>query len=82
MPLGRKHLRRSRDAPTGGIGRMQRTTSNLGFNWIRSQLLDDPAPLWFQWISYIFFVVCALKLLIDKHLLSFDALRGLQNIDL
>ncbi len=21
MPLGRKHLRRSRDAPTGGIGR-------------------------------------------------------------
>jgi hypothetical protein len=23
MPLGRKHLRRSRDAPTGGIGRVK-----------------------------------------------------------
>src|ERR1700757_2411357 len=29
MPLGRKHLRRSRDAPTGGIG-LKRTTSSLG----------------------------------------------------
>jgi len=28
MPLGRKHLRRSRDAPTGGMG-LQRTTSIL-----------------------------------------------------
>jgi hypothetical protein len=30
MPLGRKHLRRSRDAPTGGIGPTQRATSRLG----------------------------------------------------
>jgi hypothetical protein len=30
MPLGRKHLRRSRDAPTGGIGHTQRTASRLG----------------------------------------------------
>jgi hypothetical protein len=30
MPLGRKHLRRSRDAPTGGIGHGQRATSRLG----------------------------------------------------
>ena len=29
MPLGREHLRRSRDAPTGGIG-LERSTSNLG----------------------------------------------------
>ena len=30
MPLGRKHLRRSRDAPTGGIGHPKRATSRLG----------------------------------------------------
>jgi hypothetical protein len=30
MPLGRKHLRRSRDAPTGGIGHTQRADSRLG----------------------------------------------------
>ena len=30
MPLGRKHLRRSRDAPTGGIGHTQRAASRLG----------------------------------------------------
>jgi len=30
MPLGRKHLRRSRDAPTGGIGHTQRASSRLG----------------------------------------------------
>ena len=30
MPLGRKHLRRSRDAPTGGDGHTQRATSRLG----------------------------------------------------
>jgi hypothetical protein len=30
MPLGRKHLRRSRDAPTGGIGHTQRANPRLG----------------------------------------------------
>jgi len=40
MPLGRKHLRRSRDAPTGGIGRTQRTTSRLGFLLPEVKLLD------------------------------------------
>jgi len=30
MPLGRKHLRRSRDAPTGGFGRSQRASFRLG----------------------------------------------------
>jgi hypothetical protein len=29
MPLGRKHLRRNRDAPTGENWPLQRTTSNL-----------------------------------------------------
>src|SRR5258708_15669445 len=29
MPLGRKHLRRSRDAPTGGFGHTQRAVSRL-----------------------------------------------------
>src|ERR1700746_1017732 len=31
MPLGRKHLRRTRAAPTGGVG-LKRTTSSLGGN--------------------------------------------------
>jgi hypothetical protein len=30
MPLGRKHPRRSRDAPTGGIGHNQRADFRLG----------------------------------------------------
>jgi len=34
MPLGRKHLRRSRDAPTGGIGLLKNY-----FHFTR--LLDD-----------------------------------------
>jgi len=29
MPLGRKHLRRNRDAPTGGMA-LKRSTSTLG----------------------------------------------------
>jgi hypothetical protein len=42
MPLGRKHLRRSRDAPTGGIGHTQRTTSRLGSTQQEVNLLDVP----------------------------------------
>jgi hypothetical protein len=38
MPLGRKHLRRSRDAPTGGIGHTQRANSRLGVK--RSEVND------------------------------------------
>jgi len=37
MPLGRKHLRRSRDAPTDGIGLIQRATFNLGSIPVGSQ---------------------------------------------
>ena len=44
MPLGRKHLRRSRDAPTGGIG-LERSTSNLGFAGPEVNSLDDGARL-------------------------------------
>jgi hypothetical protein len=40
MPLGRKHLRRSRDAPTGGIG-LERSTSNLGRNPEEVKPLDQ-----------------------------------------
>jgi hypothetical protein len=40
MPLGRKHLRRSRDAPTGGMA-CKRTTSNLGFAQPEVNSLDD-----------------------------------------
>src|SRR5438270_10227268 len=46
MPLGRKHLRRSRDAPTGGIGHTQRTTSRLGFSPVEVNIpLDAEYPL-------------------------------------
>jgi hypothetical protein len=31
MPLGRKHLRRNRDAPTGGIGRFKEQDSKVHF---------------------------------------------------
>jgi hypothetical protein len=41
MPLGRKHLRRSRDAPTGGIGHTQRAASRLGFPAPEVNLSDD-----------------------------------------
>jgi hypothetical protein len=41
MPLGRKHLRRSRDAPTGGIGHTQRATSRLGIVRLEVNPLDD-----------------------------------------
>ena len=44
MPLGRKHLRRSRDAPTGGIGRIQRTTSRLGCPIPEVNPLDAAQP--------------------------------------
>ena len=40
MPLGRKHLRRSRDAPTGGIG-LERSTSSLGRNPAEVKYLLD-----------------------------------------
>jgi len=45
MPLGRKHLRRSRDAPTGGIGHPQRTASRLGVAGLEVNRLDDPFRL-------------------------------------
>jgi hypothetical protein len=41
MPLGRKHLRRSRDAPNSVGMAVQRTTSNLGFAGWEVNLLDD-----------------------------------------
>ena len=44
MPLGRKHLRRSRDAPTGGMA-LQRSTSNLGFTREEVNFLDVLANL-------------------------------------
>ena len=42
MPLGRKHLRRIRDAPTGGMG-LQRTTSILRRKWqeVKCRLLPN-----------------------------------------
>src|SRR5580765_3357387 len=39
MPLGRKHLRRSRDAPTGGWA-LQRTTSRLGCPGMEVNVFD------------------------------------------
>jgi hypothetical protein len=42
MPLGRKHLRRSRDAPTGGIGHTQRATSRLGVAWVEVKRIGTP----------------------------------------
>jgi hypothetical protein len=41
MPLGRKHLRRSRDAPTGGIGHTQRAGSRLGFGSTQVNSFDE-----------------------------------------
>ena len=41
MPLGRKHLRRNRDAPNFVGMAVQRTTSNLGFAGWEVNLLDD-----------------------------------------
>src|SRR5690242_18934143 len=45
MPLGRKHPRRSRDAPTGGFG-LERSTSNLGWLPWEDNSFDEMAALW------------------------------------
>src|ERR1700688_391363 len=75
MPLGRKHLRRSRDAPTGGIG-LERTASRLGFTSREVKHTNEPGsvggygPAIYKELSlysYLFYVFYTLMLSARRH---------------